>query len=177
MKFEEFYQEQCGHWTPLDVGNVARRWERALQLTATYGVTPTGGAYSVPSQSGSGKLYVVAFSQAGAPSCTCPDASKETARSAPWGWCKHALAALMLSRNGKGSGQAQPEYQEPEEPPDPADLADPQERPATAPYRASRCPLAGHRQPNRGRYGLYCPTPVGDGWCKWTDKPRKEKAA
>jgi len=172
MKFEEFYQERCAFWRPIDVGHVARRWDRALALLQAKAVEPVEGGYTVASQTQNGVAYSVTFQGNGQPSCTCPDATKETATSAPWGWCKHALATLLYTRNGKA------QHQEPPEPPDPAELADPQEKPPTAPYRAVRCPLAGHNAPKQGNYGLYCPTRLNDGsWCRWTDSPKKQAAA
>jgi len=174
MTFEDFYQTHCAFWQAIDVGRAARRWERALDLIRAKAVEERDGRYGVASQNQQGVRYAVTFGQQGAPSCTCPDATKATATSAPWGWCKHALAALMLSCNGKA--RPRPEYQEPEEPEDPADLSDP--LPPTQPYRAVRCPVAGHKQPKTGRYGLFCPTKLNDGsWCKWTASTRKEQAA
>lgn len=31
------------------------------------------------------------------------------------------------------------------------------------------CP--DHGKANAGKHGLYCPTKVENGWCKWTNKP------
>jgi len=65
-----------------------RRWDRACQLSECH-VVSRGHDYQVTSQSDPSIRYIVDLQKG----CTCPDA-----QAAPFGWCKHRLAAWQYQQ-------------------------------------------------------------------------------
>ena len=177
MDFDTFRQQHTSWWEPKAVGRAAARWERAIPIAAAAAVSHTigGGRHVVASATRCGQLYQaqldtgLAFTTA---SCNCPDIT------APWGWCKHALAAYIaraerrtvpmeklccpacgvalkveISPTGAATTTHQAEVQD--------------HRP--------RCPV--HHDARQGQRGLYCPHREGGRWCQWQYPASKQKAA
>jgi hypothetical protein len=178
VDFETFRQQHASWWEPKAVGRAAARWQRAV---------PIAQRGAVSHQLGQGR-HLVASCRCGSPvyqvqvqtglafttaSCNCPDIT------APWGWCKHALAAFIARAEGRtvpveklccpacgvplaveisaaGAVATQPvQHQEDHRP---------------------RCPA--HQDARQGKHGLYCPHRAADGsWCQWVYPASKRKAA
>ena len=92
----EFEDEQgCLVWEPLACVRLDQRWERARKIVFSGDVIPSNGHFAVRSQSRSQlqfrvKLNGVLGWEKG---CDCEDYMKK----APWGWCKHRIAAWIYS--------------------------------------------------------------------------------
>ncbi len=74
---------------------LSRRWTRSLEITDSV-IVPAGDAsYIVNSATDPDITYLV--DQDG---CSCPDSSDDRPKSAPFGWCKHRLAAWRFELHG-----------------------------------------------------------------------------
>jgi hypothetical protein len=68
---------------------LAARLERAFRIVCFRPIERLPHGWAVPSESGEGAYAVTSEHH-----CSCPDAANR----APGGWCKHALAVLLVER-------------------------------------------------------------------------------
>ncbi len=69
---------------------LGRRWTKALVIPTTAIEPVSDQSFLVNSSTDVDKAYLVDPG-----GCTCPDSSIESARSAPYGWCKHRIATWV----------------------------------------------------------------------------------
>jgi len=91
-----FEDEQgCLIWNELSMVRLDQRWQRAREIVFRGDVCRQNGAFAVRSQSRSQLRFAVRLDGilGWDKGCDCEDYLKK----APWGWCKHRLAAWIYS--------------------------------------------------------------------------------
>jgi len=93
QKFED--EQCCAIWQVKDLVRLDDRWRRARAIVSNGHVTRDNGHFNVRSQSRDLVFTVRLGRVLGAQlDCECEDYRKW----APWGWCKHKIAAWIYSQ-------------------------------------------------------------------------------